>query len=60
MDNLKLVSLRLSATTAVSVLCSSSSQNFEDGLCYALSQLGLSDLQLKNEQNQAIYTIYNG
>ncbi len=45
---------------AVSVSCSSSSQNFEDGVCYALSQLGLSDLQLKNEQKQAIYAIYGG
>ena len=44
----------------VSVLCSSSSQNFENGLCYILSQLGLSDLQLKNEQKQAIYAIYVG
>ena len=33
----------------------SSSTNFEDGLCNALSKLGLSNLQLKNEQKQAIY-----
>ena len=37
-----------------------SSTNFEDGLCYALSQLGLSNLQLKNEQKQAIHAIYSG
>ena len=41
-----------------SVSCSSSSQNFEDGVCDALSQLGLSDLQLKNEQKQEVYAIY--
>ena len=54
------MSKQLFAMMAVSVSCSSSSQNFEDGLCYALSQLGLSDLQLKNEQKQAIYVIYGG
>ena len=34
--------------------------NFEDGLCYVLSKLRLSNLQLKNEQKQAIHAIYGG
>ena len=54
------MSERLFATMAVSVSCSSSSQNFEDGVRYALSQLGLSDLQLKNEQKLAIHAIFGG
>ena len=32
----------------------------DDGVCYALSQLGVSDLKLKNEQKQAIYAVYGG
>ena len=42
------------------VSCTSSSQNFDDGVCYALSKLGLSDLKLKNEQKEAIYEVYGG
>ena len=42
------------------VSCTSSSQNFDDGVCYALSQLGLSDVKLKEEQKQAIYSVYGG
>ena len=48
---------------AMAVSCSSrtsSSQNFDDGVCYALSKLGLSDLSLKKEQKQAIYAVYSG
>ena len=42
------------------VLRTSSSQNFDDGVCYALSQLGLSDLKPKNEQEEAIHAVYDG
>ena len=56
---------RLFAAMAVScvsceVSCTSSSQNFDDGVCYALSQLGLSDLKLTSEQKEAIYAVYSG
>ena len=59
------MSERLFATMAVSCVSrTSSSQNFDDdfdnGVCYALSRLGLSDLNLKNEQKQAIYAMYSG
>ena len=59
-DDIKLVSEQLFVRMAVSVSCSSSSQNFDDSLCYTLSQLGLSDLQLKNDQKQAMFAIYGG
>ena len=48
---------------AMAVSCSSrtsSSQNFDDGVCYGLSQLGLSDLSLKKDQKQAICVVYSG
>ena len=48
------------AVSFSSCTSTSSSQNFDDGVCYALSQLGLSDLKLKNEQKQAIYAMYVG
>ena len=32
----------------------------DDDECYALSQLEVSDLKLKNEQKQAIYAVYGG
>ena len=62
-DNVKLLSQRLFATMAVSVSYSSSSQNSEDGFCYAITAIGLSDLQLKNEQNfleKLLVTLFSG
>ena len=35
----------------------SSSQKFNNGVCYAISQLGLSYLKLKSEEKQAIYVV---
>ena len=40
--------------------CSSQNLYSDDGVGYALSQLGLSNLKLKNEQKQAIYVVYGG
>ena len=59
------MSERLFAAMAVSCVSrTSSSQNFDDdfdnGVCYALLRLGLSDLKMKNEQKQAIYAMYSG
>ena len=44
----------------VSCTSSSESQNqySDDGVCYTLSELQLSDLNLRNEQQQAIYAVY--
>ena len=38
----------------------SSSQNFTDCVRYALSQLRMSHLTLKDQQRQAIYAVYSG
>ena len=35
-------------------------EDFDNGMCYVLSRLGLSDLKLKNERKQPIYVTYNG
>ena len=52
------MSERFLAAIAVSCAsCTSSSQNFDDGVCYALSKLGLPDLDLKKEKNEAIYAV---
>ena len=50
------------AVSCVSCTSSSESQNhyFDDDVCYTLSQLGLSNLNLKNEQKQVIYAVYGG
>ena len=38
----------------------SSSQNFTDGVNYALLKLGMSHIKLKDEQKQAILAAYGG
>ena len=35
-------------------------QNFTDSVCYALLQLRMSDLKLKDWQQQAIQAVYDG
>ena len=39
---------------------SSSSPSFNDGVCYALSQLGKASLKLKDQQVEAISAVYDG
>ena len=50
----------INLTMAASIPGASSSQNFEDGVYYALCQLRLSHLVLKSEQKQAILSVYRG
>ena len=52
-DDVKLASQWLFATMVVSVLCSSSPQNFESGLCYALSQLCMTIRPVAEERAEA-------
>ena len=42
------------------IVLPSSSQNLTDGVRYALSQLQMSHLTLKDQQLQAIYAVYSG
>ena len=48
------------AACSSSVVTLSSSQNFTDGVRYALSQLQMSHLTLKDQQLQAINAVYSG
>ena len=48
------------AVSSCTVSCSTFCQSFNDGLFYALSQLGMSDLTLKDEQKQTINAVYGG
>ena len=48
------------AACSSSIVSPSSSQNFTDGVPYALSQLQMSHLTLKEQQLQAIYAVYSG
>ena len=34
--------------------------DFDNGVCYVLSRLGLSHLKLRNEQKQSISAVYDG
>ena len=43
----------------MSSLTTSSSRNFDDAVCHALSQLGMSHLILKDEQKQSIRAAYD-
>ena len=45
--------------TSLSTDASSSSQNFDDAVNYALSQLGMSHLSLKQEQKLSIRAVYD-
>ena len=47
------------AACSSSIVSPSSSQNFTDGVRFALSQLQMSHLTLKDQQLQAIYAVYN-
>ena len=48
------------ASSSSSFPSTSSSHNFADGVNYALSKLGMSHLELKNQQKQAIVAVYEG
>ena len=48
------------ATFSSSFSCTSSSQNFLDGVNYSLSKLGMSHIKVKDQQKQAILAAYNG
>ena len=48
------------ATFSSSFSCTSSSQNFLDGVNYALSKLGISHMKLKDQQKQVIMAAYDG
>ena len=50
----------VSAKAVSCIVFANSSQNVDYGVCYALFRLGPSDLKLKNEQKEAIYTVYGG
>ena len=43
-----------------SAVYASTSQNFTDSVCYTLSQLRISHLKLKGQQQQAIHAVYCG
>ena len=42
------------------MFCASVLTNSDDSVWYVLSQLGLSDLKLKNVKKQAIHVVYSG
>ena len=48
------------ASSSSSFPSTSCSHNFADGVNYALSKLGMSHLELKSQQKQAIVAVYEG
>ena len=52
--------MAVSSVSSSSFSSSSKNSTFTDGVRYALSQLGKPDLKLKDEQQQAIASVYSG
>ena len=52
--------MAVSSVSSSSFSSSSKNSTFTDGVRYALSQLGKPDLKLKDEQQQAIASMYSG